>query len=238
MILTAVYVVFILYRFHLALVESAVMSSGYSCYGPGWEIDHTDNAEMFGKMQKWLYAWQNNCDLPVYEGLAPGNGIGSSIMGMSNWFEYAYEHGSIYRPYFTYPWAEGDNTNCTFPGIGSVECYFQPLSNCHLPSGAIVDPIYRNKLTTEEIKKDIEFCPWTADSCTLARIAKKSLQWVHGNYLHYLVRFNHIVQAEFEHRGAAILAYLNSQEFKKRNGATISVHIRGNLCTMHILWCL
>jgi hypothetical protein len=113
-------------------------SSGYICYGAGWEIDNSDKQEMFVKFQNWLYAWQNNCKLPIYEGLPIGNGIGSSIMGESNWFEYAFEHGAIYRPSSTYNWADADPANCTFPGLATADCYYEPLSTCPgLPSATI-----------------------------------------------------------------------------------------------------
>jgi hypothetical protein len=204
-----------------------VVSSGYICSGTGWEIDNSDKQEMFVKFQNWLYAWQNNCKLPIYEGLQIGNGIGSSIMAESNWFEYAFEHGSIYRPSSTYNWADADPANCTFPGIASVECYYEPLSTCPGLPNAVLPTEYALAKSPEQLEHDRSFCNFATDSCTLARLAKKSLQWVQSNIIYYATKPNSAVQAEISRRGAEVERYLASAVVQERKGSTISVHIRG-----------
>jgi hypothetical protein len=112
-------------------------------------------------------ACQNNCKLPIYEGWPIGYGIGSSIMAESNWFEYAFEHGAIYRPSSTYNWADADPANCTFTGLATADCYYEPLSTCPGLSGGVLPAEYAVTKSPEQLEQDRSFCTYATDSCTL-----------------------------------------------------------------------
>jgi hypothetical protein len=221
-----------------ALVWRVVQtSSGYSC-NQEWEVDRTDNRAMFETFQNWLHAWQNDCSKQFYEGMPMRTGIGSSIVTSSNWFEFALEHGQIYRPTFEWIWANADPSNCTILGKPWLDCYFKPLSCCSVDKSAGMrlsewdgiqnqpgSPSYETEKST--FLKYLEFAPTALDSCELAKRAKKSLQWVHSNIIYYISRPSVLLQAEIEDRAKEFLSYLDGSELRSKNGLTIGVHIRG-----------
>lgn len=202
-------------------------ASGFVCGGPGWAVDNTDRKEMFVKFQNWLYAWQNSCEKVRYEGNPPSTGIGSTVMGQTNWFEFAIEQNCVYRPTSAYSWASAEPEKCTFQGNPSSDCYFEPLSACENFITGKMMPEYVNTKDRAVLARDLAFCPHATDSCGLAALAKKSLQWVHSNFIYYITRPNSVVQAEILRRGHEIEVFLHSPELRSKHGATLGVHIRG-----------
>ena len=84
----------ILYRIFLFLIgiSSSSSTSGFDCghYG-SWELIKNDTI-IFDIVQQWISQWQSQCEKGIYHGLNLGNGIGSDLIGASNWFEFAIEN--------------------------------------------------------------------------------------------------------------------------------------------------
>ena len=195
-------------------------------------IDNANKAEMFETFQSWLQAWQQDCsNKGVYEGNHVGNGIGSSLMGASNWFEFALEQNKIFRPSYDWIWATANQENCTFQGLATLDCYFKPLSRCgKFKDTKLVNPSAPSNilLSSADLARHLLFAPIGVDSCELAARAKKSLQWVHGNILHYLVRPNEQLQIEVQTRAKDVFDFTRKlKDDNKSGGIIIGVHIRG-----------
>lgn len=138
------------------------------------------------------------------------------MMMASNWFVISAEKGCYYRPNYLWSWAsEQPMTQCTL-GKPTLDCYFQPLSKCNIEH-------INGNLTTLEIPKPMDFKPKTIDSCGLAKWAKKSLQWVHGNILHYMMRPNIASHKVISERLNMVYQHIKEGS----NSSLIGVHIRG-----------
>lgn len=110
--------------------EIFAQKSGYLCSDDSWIIDNNNKDFIFDYFQQWLLEWQYDCNKSSYEGYSVGMGIGSSILGSSNWYEVALEQGKYYRPNYIWEWADHNSTICTFTDIPTLDCYFKPLTQC------------------------------------------------------------------------------------------------------------
>jgi hypothetical protein len=197
--------------------------SGYSCPGEPWIIDNNDKDFIFNYFQQWLYKWQYDCnEKSNYEGLSVGMGIGSSILGSSNWFEFALEQGKFYRPNYEWEWADKNSSTCTFSGIPSLDCYFKPLTQCGINNS------YIDKESLNSNSIDLSLIPEmqnikSIDSCIIAKNLKKSLQFIHGNIIHYIIRQNKDLEE--------LINIKRNEIFKIKSNISsniiVGVHIRG-----------
>ena len=201
--------------FGLAINLAPVYStkSAFVCSG-SWDVRKNDSERMFGIFQNWIYGWQNNCvGKTTSAGLPIGSGIGSGMESATRWLMWALESNRIYRPSGHWAWA--DPNVCP---LKTVDCYFRPLSSCGLQTLGNM-----NLFTAEEQNQYNEstqiFGRESQDSCSLARKAKKPLQWIHGSLLHYIMRPS-------EHLRSEIHAAVVDVRRQAGNGSLIGVHIR------------
>ena len=187
--------------------------SAFVCSG-SWDVQKNDSRRMFGMLQNWIDYWQNNCDdKTISAGLPIGSGIGAGIEFATRWLMWSLESNQIYRP--TGHWAWADPKVCP---LKTVDCYFQPFSSCGLQSVGNINVTAvaernRYKASTQIFGRESQ------DTCSLARKAKKPLQWIHGSLLHYIMRPNENLRSEIH---AAII----DVKQKAGSGSFIGVHIR------------
>jgi len=213
----------ILFVVGLSLLNNSNSSSGFDCghYGH-WDL--VRNETMFYLFQEWLHNWQQQCDKGFFEGMSLGQGMGSDIIGASNWFEFAIERNNVYRPYHYWQWSNLDVSNCSIPNSkGTIDCYFEPLSTCGLDSNQInlVSNNDRDRLNYLNEAYELFNYLNATDACYLAFKAKRSIQWIHGSFLHYITRPRKDLIPYYQSR----VNILNASNDK--GGRIIGVHIRG-----------
>lgn len=134
-------------------------------------------------------------------------------------FARSIEGGKILRPSDGYFWASNCE-NCTY-NITSLDCYFQGLSSCSL------DPIKSTATDLmnqddRETKFGKRLAVANPDICTQAMAIKKPIAWVAGQYLSYIIRPRHDIQAEIYERIKGVLPNIN-----RKHESFIAVHYRG-----------
>jgi len=207
----------------LLLLKLSSSSSGFDCghYG-NWNIEN-NNTKIFDIVQQWLTQWQKQCDKDFYYGLPLGQGIGSDIIGASNWFEFAIENNKVFRPPYYWIWSDIDVSNCSIPNSkGTIDCYFEPISPCGLNSSQL-KLVSTSSAETNYINEAYDLFNYLnqTDACYLAFKSKHSIQWIHGSFLHYITRpRKDLVQYYAQRRN--LLFEKNNKE-----GKIIGVHVRG-----------
>lgn len=218
--------------------------SAFTCKDQApWKVDNQNNADAFLVFQSWLTHWQSNCSKGNSPGIGIGGGLGSTFQGTARWLITAIEMGYVYRPEHTWKWADNEHEHCTF-AKPYFDCYFEPFSSCFVNQSSIKNdsrtpiPLLPESFPQTNL---ILFQKLQGDSCNMAAKMNKSLQWIHGNFLHYLTRPNQKVAAFIELRKKYItdVRNLTSQQLSVDNssssnniGKTISssiigVHVRG-----------
>jgi hypothetical protein len=103
----------------------------------------------------------------------------------------------------------------------SLDCYFHGISNCHIDASKV-------KLSSESVDHDDRTTTFGrmlpaqgADICTVARLTKKSIAWVAGQYLSYIVRPRYEILEEISQRNSQIFDGVD-----RRHYSTITVHYR------------
>lgn len=182
----------------------------WHCGRSAWEVNYTDSHQISSHnlIQEFLEAWNHNpkrC-----QGFANfGNrglhfgGIGQSYFYGLTFFAEALEQGHAFAPYENYFWAQPykvkidpffhrnesywieKRQDCTL-NKPRLDCYFEEISNCDNPT---LNP-------KDEYNTTLGRMIWQTppsgnapiDSCRLGIILKKSLAWVAGEYLRYIIR--------------------------------------------------
>jgi hypothetical protein len=84
------------------------------------------------EVQAWIFAAQHPADCATAQlglGEVFNSGMGSSIFGTANSFMLALARGQVWLPVGAWQWGQ-----CP---LGTMECYFEPVSNCTLPPGGL-----------------------------------------------------------------------------------------------------
>jgi hypothetical protein len=185
----------------------------WTCGSGAWEVDYSESSQIASHhlIQEFLQAWNHNpsrcegtsgLDPDFYRGLS-GGGIGQTYFQGMTYLASALETGNAYHPMDNYFWARPysykvesffnksdsvtvvKNQNCTL-NKPRVDCYFEEISNCDNPKVNTQDEY---KTTLGRMLWDTPPAPKTPmDACRLAKKLKKSLAWVAGEYLRYIIR--------------------------------------------------
>jgi hypothetical protein len=194
--LSFVVVIFIVVNFLFSFTESF---SAFDCATQNWEIQNNDTEIETQRFQKWIYAWQNNCDSRShYKFPAPSSGMGSSINEAIKHFITGMERNFIYRPDEenlpnkppgVWIWADHNKSACTL-NIRSIDCFAQPMSVCGIDENSIISQ-------KAMIQKDLRaYSTEPLDSCGMAAKSRKSIQWVAAQFTFYMTRLGDNVKDE------------------------------------------
>lgn len=194
--------------------------SVWTCLDVNWQTDHSrDDSTAMGKLfQSWLVHIQNDCERRAAHNTPPrGNGgIGSNFAWLMRDFLTALEVGRVYRPSESWRWADTIQSDTCSLHIASYDCFFEPLSHC----------MYSDfkPFTTEEIDTAVNALKFEDDNrdvCSIGRALKKSIQFVHAQFLAYILRPNESLRKQID----SAVSYVFDESTE--NKSTICVHIRG-----------
>jgi hypothetical protein len=129
----------LLYQFGFLIILQLNCLKGWSvfaCKGQTWNITSNDNVRSMQIFQDWIYAWQNGCEFRAVElghpKLLNFGGLGFALQYELKQLIWYVEMNKIYRADGIWQWAEYEESkNCTL-GLGSIDCYFKPISMCGL----------------------------------------------------------------------------------------------------------
>lgn len=193
--------------------------SVWTCKGmEQWPTDNENiNASII--FQRWLYSWQNNCQTninskPILHGKG---GYGHSFVQITQQIVSSIEMGIIYLSTEKFIWADDDSNACTM-NMQTISCYLQPMTTCS-DNDSLAMKFRDPMVNITESLNAISNSP--LDSCSMARLAKKSLMWVNGQFLMFLMRPREDILIDIKATTNPILNY------RKDNESIIAVHIRG-----------
>eukprot|EP01036_Dinobryon_divergens_P028532 gene28532-37489_t len=99
-------------------------------------------------------------------------GIGSAIIQGVVHFSIALKENKIYRPLKeTWLWADRNPSKCTLQ-IRSIDCYFQPLSDCGVPMASKISQNSTEGFHTQQMKFLVLSSNGTS-ACALASAVRK-----------------------------------------------------------------
>ena len=135
----------------------------------------------------------------------------------------ALEMDVMYRPTAIFRWAEAQQ-NCTY-GQRYIDCYTEPISPCF--RRGVETPMEHNKLvsatTGYSLKEAISnFSTKPLDTCGIAKMSEKSLQWVSGQVYLYLLRLRKDIQAEVD-----TIVQNITNKYNPQNESFMTVQLRG-----------
>jgi hypothetical protein len=137
------------------------------------------------------------------------------------------ENGKVYRPDYAWMWAkyEAIHGQCTYRSQSTVDCYFKPLSTCWDKQLSSPEDVLTPISEEQKLQLDPMIFPTTGafDSCAIAARVKKSLQWVQGNVLHYIMRPNSRLKHQIDTSAKQIFELIEHEK-----GIFIGVHVRGS----------
>lgn len=177
--------------------------------------------------QNWLYAWHHSCEgtgrsIISSNVLNHNGGYGHSFQQIAQKMVGSIESNQIFVSREDFLWADDDANNCTLQ-VKTVDCYFEPTSTCGYGDRSKTDPYIRTDINLNASLHAFINAP--IDSCTMAKKAKKSLIWVYGQFLKYLIRPRRDVLEEVRTVTDPILSLRGKHE----NSSILAVHIRGGL---------
>lgn len=215
-----------LLQLHLYFSTFSVFNCG-SATDSGWEITtDTENKDDARAFQNFLLYWQNNCENKYFLNTHNGDGgIGFAILNNLKSFIFSVELGKIYRPSGHWHWAEYSNQNNCSLGYGAIDCFFEPLSTCENLIINSFDKVAISNLQNIDVTtgKALALHLGSQDICTSAKYMKKSVQWVHGQYVDYLIRPRTDILPDIAFRVNEVFKYIKNSSIE----ATIGVHYRG-----------
>lgn len=241
MIIYLILVVLFCLRFECEAGARSVGKSPFDCTGrEKWEVEYENNAADMKLFQGWIYSYQHTCGGKAISSLPPPvSGIGASIQTGVQRLVTAIGSNSIYRPDGStgsaihpgkWVWAPDSDKvyNCTF-AVPAVDCYFVPLSDCGYQKHPTANWFrFVNNATDASIAENLAAFSTTAmDICTLAATMKKSVQWVHGQFMHYFTRYRPDIRDQVNERTHAFLGASSSKAWMDKS-SSVAVHVRGD----------
>lgn len=135
----------------------------------------------------------------------------------------ALEMNIVYRPTAIFRWAEAQQ-NCTY-GQRYIDCYTEPISPCFRKG--VETPVEHNKLVSATIDFSLSeaisnFSAKPLDTCGIAKMSEKSLQWVAGQVYLYLLRLRKDIQSEVD-----VLVQNITHQYNPHNESFLAVQLRG-----------
>ena len=220
----------ILFYFSARFVLSTGTNSAFVCTQE-WTVHRNQPKQVFDNFQNWILDWQSDCNKKRSEGLMNGNGIGSSLHSTVRWMIWAIEEDKVYRPSHHWLWADLNNSKCTDYRLNrTIDCYFRPLTLCglkqangHTQQSSLND---RTKVAVLPASSVAMLPVLAMDSCTMAARNKKTLQWIHGSFLHYLMQYNVDTARDVQRRVDAMFPQ-TLMNVTTTDTSYIGVHIRG-----------
>lgn len=185
-----------------------------------WYIQDHDSVEAGKKLQDWIYAYQNDCShKQINHEPLPEIGIGSTLQYITNQLLWCLSQNFIYRPTSTFAFADFDPKNCTL-GISSIDCYFKPMSTCGFEK--VANPLdIRSDVNIKEVLGN--FSVTHGDVCTLGRLLQKPIQWVHAQFIDYMMRPRHDIAEDIQKRLDIVYA---KKRLNPDKSSVIGVHVR------------
>lgn len=196
-----------------------------------WEItNHTDHENSDIKnFQSFLYFWQNNClnrkRSHEYIDNENDKNFATMIMNHIKHFILAIELGQIYRPKNNIKIIGYNNIhNCSL-GLGAIDCFFKPISRCEAKKHHVYDIQAVDELDTMDLStgKEIALTLGGHDICAAAKYMKKSVQWIHGQYLDFMIQSRLDIASNITRRKNEILDIVKQKE----SGMSIGVYVEG-----------
>lgn len=166
--------------------------SSFEC-GDDWPIQLNDTDQMEELFQNWITVWQNSCiDKQISRDAVPRGGIGASINSAIKSLIDSIERGMIYRPdQSDFLWSSVDPLNCSLR-MTSVDCFLKPISHCIDKGSLSLDYDYDLKFDNQFDNQPQfleQFTKSAIDICGISRKLRKPLQWVHSQFIQYMLRF-------------------------------------------------
>ena len=192
---------------------------------PPWEVDYEHKSLLRDSLiiQEWLHAWQHSerrCATYGFEPFSADFGIGNGFLRTVLLFAKIFDQGKIYRPTVDYFWAL-HSQGCTLNRT-SFDCYTYELSTCGLDTQNLtgIESMSRDDRDTilgKMLAPNME----TTDVCLLGLTLKKSIAWVAGQLLRYVMRLRPDVKERVHDRNKNVFA-----DIQTSTQSTISVHYR------------
>jgi hypothetical protein len=200
-----------------------------------WEVDYSpDSVAQNSKLvQEWIHAFQHN---PIR--CAKGRSLDLLTYGLSNSYKFsiiclanAFVTGRVYRPMQNYVWANLPDM-CTL-NVPYLDCYFEEVSNCGLPPRNISSSIHVEPNNLDDMKTALGKIMFPAGSykdesppsptiCQLAKATKKSMAWIAGEMLNYIIRPIPSIRTAVDARKKLVFSSVDRTKY-----STIAVHDRG-----------
>lgn len=198
---------------------------------PPWEVDYNLSSIQQSHIifQEWIYAWQHSswrCKNFGYEDWVSQYGIGNGVLRAAALMERSIEFGLIYRPMRPWKWAS-NAVNCTYNQT-SLDCYFQEFSSCGMNESQAVTRDARPMNLDDRYTKLGQLLLESnnhennhTNICILAKTLKKSMAWVAGQYILYLLHPRDYIQMQIDRRIHGIFDTVDRTRY-----STITVHYR------------
>jgi hypothetical protein len=188
----------------------------WNCKGQEWEIDTNplNNGIISQKFQRWITAMQYTCsaEKPVYTMMHTEGGFAHHMSQAASQLISSIEINQIYRPDAIFKWSEFP-ANCTF-GKPMIDCFFEPISPCFRIGTET--QISTGKFASSfaslgwNITEGMEFGS-SMDTCRMAMLSKKSLQWVGGQFYLFIMRLRKDIEIEVNELVNRILNQYNHE---------------------------
>lgn len=201
------YLLLVICNFLVISFVSPYVTTNFHCrHVDPWPVDYSDNQEASEKFQRWLYAWQHDCNRKQVIPRGIGEiGLGATMHYLLSDMLGALANNKIYQTYGDSIWAEKDPSKCSY-NISGFDCFMLPLSPCNFESSLKTFDILVDKYKDIDITEAISNYSTTAlNICDMGKLSRKSMQWVHGQLMNYLLRPRFDVKTEIDKRLSIVL---------------------------------
>lgn len=187
----------LIFVFALSIPTAFAQWSPFECGNvQEWSTIDDDNLEAMYKFQKWIFSWQHTCEKNVYAEIPVNGDFGYSLNSAAMNMITSIELNLVYRPsgskgILQWLWADDSPDQCSLEQR-TVDCFFEPLSSCTMEQYDNPDVIRspRDPPLKESERESALWIATAGDVCSISKVFKKPIQWVHGQNLHYLMRPN------------------------------------------------
>lgn len=172
------------------------------------------------QFQNWLYAWHHSCDRGIISQpvLHYNGGYGHSFQKVAEKLVSSIELNRVYVSKEIFLWADEESSHCTLQ-TKTIDCYFEPISTCGHGNLSVVEAYKRSDINVASTLTN--FIHDAVDTCTMAKTIHKSLIWVYGQFLKYLIRPRKDIMVEIRKLTNSFLS------LRSPTSSVLAVHIRG-----------
>ena len=216
-------VVFIVPFFNSNNVWGAHRPNSFDCRGhAAWA---TDEVDLSREMQQFIFDHQSSCEKRI-ESVHPGEcGIGCNITWGVAYMVRAFFNNEVYRPRGAWTWAHPNSSHCTAE-LTAIDCFSRPLSLCGVAASTHERGPHSATLSLSLILRQGRFF---ASPCELAKHVNKTVQWVHGQFIHYFLRPRLDVAEYIQSIETKMQRILHVTGNEMAGTGTIGCHVRGGV---------